>query len=591
MTKVHLRRRDFLITAGAGAAAALLAQLPHPRFRLPLQNDRYPAPPRLSGAYLRAADGSLQSIGWDAAIARLTTVLQTAAPHQIAFLLGSFPDSLYHLIAQFSGSIGGATLLRYSAQNDMEGGTALRDAARLLLGSSRLPLFDPQEAQVVFSFGSNRAESWVANRQKVENGHRKPAGFWVQFEARRSQTARMADCWTPIRAGSEAQLAQGVWAYGHGNPAGLEAAAFAAGVSIAELQSLATLFWGAKSRLALPGGAALSGMDGLKAAEWILRLNLTDPVNPAFFLAPPPPLHPELAAGTASAAELTALATKMHAGRIKVLIVHGLDPLRLLPKSSELRAALREVETVISLSPYLDTTARIANLLLPDHTPQETWGYHIPMAAADLGRVMLVEPQVQPPDSPSSADVLIQVAHRLGFGNTFSYRAGQEYLLASLAGLSRSAGDISAKNQVTADRRNGEQSVLERPKPVRIHPRATALASCLRPPASFQPGGEDQLRLLIFQSDGDTAENPYAAIQPLTALRLGLRDGAKALISGAGGQIRLPLLYNPDLHPETLAVSYHPGGDPSALELVALQENGAGNFIYSGLPVRIEQAA
>jgi anaerobic selenocysteine-containing dehydrogenase len=115
-----------------------------------------------------------------------------------------------------------------------------------------------------------------------------------------------------------------------------------------------------------------------------------------------------------SYSEVERLVADMSAGRVQVLMVHSTNPVFELPPAAGFKEALANVPVVISFSPTVDETAAQANLILPDRTNLEGWGYHVP-ALADRRLVTSQQPVMRPLyDTRASVDVLLALAQALG---------------------------------------------------------------------------------------------------------------------------------------------------------------------------------
>ncbi|KPK65402.1 MAG: hypothetical protein AMS21_04715, partial [Gemmatimonas sp. SG8_38_2] len=69
------------------------------------------------------------------------------------------------------------------------------------------------------------------------------------------------------------------------------------------------------------------------------------------------------------------------------------------------------VGLVVSFASYMDETAAAADLILPDHTPLESWGDQQPQ----VGVHGLMQPTVNPLfDTKHTGDVLMSLASRVG---------------------------------------------------------------------------------------------------------------------------------------------------------------------------------
>ena len=155
--KSTFNRREFIKLAGAGVAASLLSSLDLlPEF--PMMSGLQPpgGPSRFHGPFLQPVRGSgvLQPVRWDRAIGVVADTFQRYAPHEIAFLLGLYPDHLNHIVQLIARALGGASVLRYDPQAEYDGRVTLLDAAQRLFGLSQPPIFDPAGLDLVFSFGA-----------------------------------------------------------------------------------------------------------------------------------------------------------------------------------------------------------------------------------------------------------------------------------------------------------------------------------------------------------------------------------------------------------------------------------------------------
>ena len=129
--------------------------------------------------------------------------------------------------------------------------------------------------------------------------------------------------------------------------------------------------------LAIPGGAALGQSNGLETAEAVLALDaLADNFGQpgGVFLSPAAP-NTDVYHRPANMQEMTAFVEKMKAGEVKVLFVHGVNPVFELPKTLDFENAMKSVPLVISFATFPDETAMQADYIFPDHHGLESWGY------------------------------------------------------------------------------------------------------------------------------------------------------------------------------------------------------------------------
>ena len=190
-------------------------------------------------------------------------------------------------------------------------------------------------------------------RRRQSNAGR---GYLVQFEARMSQTAAKADEWIPIKPGTEGLVALAIGrlvAEARGGHAPDSFRRCGCGLPQPQLpvsakrnsSILRTCSSKAKAALAIPGGAALGQSNGLETAEAVLALNaLVGELGTrgGVFLSPLAPMQTDYQR-PASLQEMSDFVEKMKAGEIKVLFVHGVNPVFELPKSLGFESALKSV--------------------------------------------------------------------------------------------------------------------------------------------------------------------------------------------------------------------------------------------------------
>jgi anaerobic selenocysteine-containing dehydrogenase len=222
--------------------------------------------------------GNYQALGWDSAVAVIRDTLQKVPAGESAFLLGLFPDHLADLVNLLSRAVGGMSVLRYSGQGGFDSRVTLMDATQMMFGAAKIPGFDFENADVIFSFGADFSEAWLAPAAFSDAaGLLRRGGYLVQFEAQRSPVAEQAAEWVRIAPGSEGLLALALGRLvveGRGAPlppvyAGVDLAqvAQASGVTLDEMQRLARLFLSVPRKIALPGDCAEQRCGGKRPGD------------------------------------------------------------------------------------------------------------------------------------------------------------------------------------------------------------------------------------------------------------------------------------------------------------------------------------
>ena len=212
----------------------------------------------------RASKLASDQLEWDAAVKLVSDALANNTASEIAFLMGTGSDHLFDLVSDLTNAIGAPAPVRFSALNMFESRATLSKAAENLLGGAAMPFFDLANADVVLSFGANFLETWLSpvaytrGFAKMRRGNPKQRGYFIQFEARMSQTAAKADEWIPLRPGTEGLVALAIGklvaeAKGGSTPNAFadvepKAVAAEAGIELETLEHIAKIVAGAQSR-------------------------------------------------------------------------------------------------------------------------------------------------------------------------------------------------------------------------------------------------------------------------------------------------------------------------------------------------------
>ena len=98
-------------------------------------------------------------------------------------------------------------------------------------------------------------------------------------------------------------------------------------------------------------------------------------------------------------------------GQVSVAMVHDANPAYTLPKSSGFAAKFQKAPFKVSTSMYLDETAALCDLILPQHHALERWDDLRPRAGVNS----LMQPVMEPVfNTLPAGDVLLRVARKMG---------------------------------------------------------------------------------------------------------------------------------------------------------------------------------
>jgi anaerobic selenocysteine-containing dehydrogenase len=392
-------------------------------------------PDRLPSPVTQAARGSreFKPVTWEEGINTLFSKLQAAGGKMAIWGGTQTPGHLFALFQMLSAAQNAPAPVIYDLFAEMNGAPTLAQTGQAIFGSADLPAYSLADADAIFCFNHDLFGPGLSQtRYGVEYGsfrnqaHGK-RGFLAVLEPRMSLTGAKADLWLPVKPGSEALVAQAMIrimadqslggpdrvgrAKSFAGNVDLAQAASAADLSQDQLYNLARIFANSNKPVAIPGGALAGSPGGAAAMNAVQALNV---IAQAGGLAPSSgqALPKQIVKAIPSAySDVKALIDKMNAGDVQVLLVHGANPMYELPNASGFADALKKVPYVVSFAPLVDETAVQANLILPEATYLESWGYDIPNPSFDLPVVGSQQPVVTPVfDTRSTADILLTVA-------------------------------------------------------------------------------------------------------------------------------------------------------------------------------------
>ena len=219
-------------------------------------------------------------------------------------------------------------------------------------------------------------------------------------------------------------------------------AAATADISVDKLKNLADQFMNAEKPLAIPGGTALGQSNGLQTAEAVLVLNTfvgNLGKEGGLFLSPTAPLADQYHR-PASMQEMANFVTKVNSGGVKVLFVHGVNPVFELPKSLGFVDALTNIPQIISFATFPDETTRFADYVFPDNHSLESWGYQKVATGANSSVLSGAQPVVVPLpnlNTKATVDVLLAAVQQAGgtLASALPYKDEVDFIQNKLSGL------------------------------------------------------------------------------------------------------------------------------------------------------------
>ncbi len=484
-------------------------------------------PDRLRTPLVRSPNGKLGPGTWDEAEKRALEALGKARARKdaVGLVTGACAGAFDDLGGDFLKAMNSTRRFRYEPVAYEN----LRAANKLCFGVASLPVLRFAEARAAYLFGADALETFISpvGYTRGLSEARRAGGRMVYFGSRLSLTGSRADEWVP------------------GEPGLLAMALVGQVTDLPALKKLAAPFTPERGgaspdlirRLASevrekPFLAAAGGSD-LATAVAVNLLNYTTGA-----------LNRTVRLDRASALDNTSGSIDL-AG-IEALVVVDANPAymdRLMPAPPFL----------LVLSPYPTETTAAAHVVLPIHTPLESWGDYEPWT----GIHSLQQPAMQPVfDTRDSGDLLLKFSGGLG-----AYR---DYLRARWKKYAK--GDFEAFWAQALQRGGYWENVPDR----QVKLTSEDLSQYLEPLLQPRDGYRLQTYPSLARYDGRGANRPWlqeipdpvtqivwdswAEINPSDARKLGVKTGDRVRVRSARGHVDLATYVYPGILPGNVAI-------------------------------------
>jgi menaquinone reductase, molybdopterin-binding-like subunit len=627
--------------------------------------DRLTHPIKRTGA---RGSGEFQQITWDEALkeltSHLTTLQSSKATNSLAFLGRPQHGQRHELIERFLKAFGAPPAIWYQPFDE----AVLRQANLLSFGHASLPTFDLSCADYVISFGADFLGTWnspvaqSAGYGEMRQGRPGRRAKFVQVESRMSQTGANADDWIPCRPGAEGTLALGIAhvilnnklaSPGAASRAGSMIAGWSAGlpdftpeavekqtgVSAAVVTRLAHEITRSGSAAVIIGGAPLAHTNGLFNALAVNALeSLVDAGHdhePVLGFTPASPLSDAAQSTTTPQASLAAI-NAFAQNPPQMLMLYDANPIFSAPPGTRVREAISKIPYIVSFGGFIDETSAQADLILPDHSPLESWLDSMPESGSFETVASLAPPAVVPlHDTRPMTDVLLGIAHQLGgdVAKDLPWTTFDAMLRAAFVPLRARSGSINAKTDDEfwdAVKAQGGWSSVPAAKPLveskgnsnTTPPAPTKHAPVTQANPEFAgTPAEYPFYFLPYVSqqfgDGSLAHLPWlqelpdvlttamwsswVEINQKTGERLGIKHGDLVEIVSPQGSVRAPAILSPGIAPDMVAMPvgqghenfgrYASGRGVNPLSILApLAERETGSLAWAATRVKIMRA-
>lgn len=393
------------------------------------------SPSRVRNPKLRDGN-SFRDIGWEEAENLLAEKLKSAGA-DMAVISGDETGSVTDVLAGLAARAGSDKVFL------MPGESAPAAGALAMFGGDGQIGYDVENAGYVLLLGADMLESWgnVCRNGKAFAAGRSRNARYVYAGPAQNGTSSVADAWVPCAAGMEPVLAMGIanclTATGRDRSAWpgyadfvrfvqtaypLEKVSAATGVSEEMIKGLARELMRAGRPLVLSAAGSGQGLGAFEAAAGMCLNVLLERINVAGGVRVLP-WNPQVIDGamdrkTLFGNDVTGYLTAVADGGAEapaLLMVHGANPAYALPNLSKALNALDKAGFVVSFSSFMDETAALADLILPDSYAFERLDDAYSPYGSPQPNYTVAAPVIKPVfDTRPAGDVLLSVAAKAG---------------------------------------------------------------------------------------------------------------------------------------------------------------------------------
>ncbi len=367
--------------------------------------------------------GKLTPLGWAAAEKTLTEKIEELRGNgktgNIVFLSNNISGTMGTLVGDWMDALGGKHI-----QYETFAHEPLKEANRISFGIDKIPTYHIDKTQYLLSFGADFIETWLSPVEytkqfsQMHSFKDKTMGKFVHVEPRASLTASSADEWVSIKPGTEGMLALGIAnavVQSGGSPNGggglrgmlsqytVGKVSQTTGVPEQTITQIAKEFSTIQPSLAIGGGVSVTSTN---ATQTLAAINILNYV--AGNIGETVDFGDTLTISNANSfQDITSLVSSMENGEVDILFIYDTNPAFTLPKQLNFIEAAGKVPFIVSFSSYMDETTELANLILPDNTPIESWGDYSPRESVHG----LIQPVMSPVfNTKGTGDVILSVS-------------------------------------------------------------------------------------------------------------------------------------------------------------------------------------
>ncbi len=426
------------------------------------------SPARVKSPMKKSGRG-FEPITWEQALIEMAEKLG-AAKGAVACVSGDATGTINEVLSAFVGKLGSAGCFLMPS----EASTAAK-GVKLMGGKGQMG-YDFENARTVLVLGADIFETWGTStrNRKAFSATRpvgaKPESDYIYVGPTQNNTAAVCDTWIPAAAADLGVVALGIaWhllkagarsdAPGFDTFAAVVNGGFgpedirrATGIAPETLAGVAKALASSKAPLVVTGSPFGQGLGaGAFMAGMALNMLLGRINKPGGVFALPE--LPAVVSGAMSRAamldaDLPGFLKAVAAGKKaapKALLVYDANPAYGLPETATMAAALEKIPYKVSFSSFMDETAALCDLVLPNSLPLERYDDVATPYGSGCCLYSLTVPHQKPIfDTRTTGDVLLALARKmsvdLGFDNF------QQVLKEKVAALGKVSGGFVAKD-------------------------------------------------------------------------------------------------------------------------------------------------
>lgn len=524
-------------------------------------------------------------ISWDEALQLIDEKLSASRSNRFAWFSGTVSGHQAVLMDALAESTGSSKHFVHEVIHN-----AVGQAVNSQMLGDAAPEYRLDKAGAILSFGADFLGTWQsqvhfsAQYADFRSGDR---GVLIQVEPNMSLTGGNADLWVPANPGTEGVLALGIAnvlmsSHGVAIPGEVKSVvssydvakvAGQTGVPEAQIKKIASILKERSPSLVLSGASAQGHMQGYDIAAATMLLNvILGNINKTVVAKGAFPFK-QLQARSGSTKDLLAFADEAANGNLDVVFFYGTNPVYSAPDYLDLTNKLKNIPFKVVFSNFEDETAKHADLVLPLHSSYEDWGTHVASYQGQQQVIGFQQPLMEPlyEQTRGFGDVLIALLAK----RDSKYAEFKDYYGYLKNAVSNMPGKNASTNAWTEAQQNGFISVtaaMAAPlKSVAIKPRLSAqkkdsqYGMYLVPAARLGMWDGRHANLPWLQEAPDQITkavwDSWAEIHPVTAKKLGVKEGDIIKISSRQGNIEAKVYVHRGVHKNAVAVPMGQGHD------------------------------